>query len=277
MVAVSTFCVHATTNHAELERVPSAAGLALEGSGRARAADSEGSARPALRARPGRRRSTTSAVKSFSPRISAEPDAVGVDGHAGLLERAGSWPTLKPPEATMRTPGKPVASSALRTFHTSCGLTPRGSKRPICGQSERSTIVVGRVEPHAPEPRAERSRDRQRPCATQSLSKSTSTTTSISRADVSTKRRAAAHRVAAVGRDQAVGHGAEPAAAPPRGLRVGRDADGAGDVGGVAVAGLHAVVVVAGREVEDRLAARRAHDLADVASRSACAARGVPR
>ena len=60
-------------------------------------------------------------------------------------------------------------------------------------------------------------------------------------------------------------HGADPAAAPPRGLRVGRDADGAGDVRGVAVARLHAVVVVAGREVEDRLAARGAHDLAHVA------------
>ena len=50
-------------------------------------------------------------------------------------------------------------------------------------------------------------------------------------------------RVAAVGGDQAVRHGADAAAAPPRGLRVGRDADGAGDVRGVAVAGLHAVVI----------------------------------
>ena len=58
--------------------------------------------------------------------------------------------------------------------------------------------------------------------------------------------------------------GADAAAAPPGGLRVGRDADRAGDVGRVAVARLHAVVVVARREEEDRLPARRLDDAADV-------------
>ena len=72
-------------------------------------------------------------------------------------------------------------------------------------------------------------------------------------------------RVAAVGGDQPVRDGADPAAAPPRGLRVGRHADRAGDVRAPAVAGLHQPVVVAGREVEDLLAARRLDDLEDVA------------
>ena len=72
------------------------------------------------------------------------------------------------------------------------------------------------------------------------------------------------HRVAAVRRDQPVRHRAEPATAPPGGLRVGGHADRAGDVGGVAVAGLDAIVVVPRREVEDRLAAGRVHDLAHV-------------
>ena len=73
------------------------------------------------------------------------------------------------------------------------------------------------------------------------------------------------HRVAAVGRDQRVRHGADPAPAPPGGLRVGGDADRPGDVRRPAVAGLHEPVIVAGGEVEDRLAARGGHDVADVA------------
>ena len=55
--------------------------------------------------------------------------------------------------------------------------------------------------------------------------------------------------------------GADAAAAPPGGLRVGGDADlaaehRAGDVRGVAVAGLHAMVVVPGGHEDDRLAVR---------------------
>ena len=57
--------------------------------------------------------------------------------------------------------------------------------------------------------------------------------------------------------------GADAAAAPPGGLRVGGDADlgaadRAGDVRRVAVAGLHAMVVVPGGHEDDRLAVRGA-------------------
>ena len=71
--------------------------------------------------------------------------------------------------------------------------------------------------------------------------------------------------VAPEGRDERVRHGAHAAPAPPRRLRVGRDADRAGDVGGPAVAGLHQPVVVAGREEEDGLAVRRLDHRLDVA------------
>ena len=73
------------------------------------------------------------------------------------------------------------------------------------------------------------------------------------------------HGVAAVGRDQPVRHRADAAAAPPRRLRVGGDADRAGDVRRPAVAGLHEPVVVAGGEEDDRLAAGGVDDLAHVA------------
>ena len=77
------------------------------------------------------------------------------------------------------------------------------------------------------------------------------------------------HGVAAVGGDQRVRDGADAAAAPPRRLRVGGDADlGAderpGDVRGVPVAGLDAVVVVAGRHEDDRLAGGRLEHTGDV-------------
>ena len=77
------------------------------------------------------------------------------------------------------------------------------------------------------------------------------------------------HGVAAVRRDQRVRHGADAPAAPPRRLRVGGDADGrlehrARDVCGVAVAGLHAVVVVARGHEDDRLAVRRFEHARDV-------------
>ncbi len=62
-----------------------------------------------------------------------------------------------------------------------------------------------------------------------------------------------------------MGNGADPGPAPPRGLRIGGDADRAGDMGGPAVAGLHQPVVVAGGEVEDVLAPGGLHDLGDVA------------
>ena len=175
----------------------------------------------------------------------------------------------------MRTLEKPSRSSASRTLRTSCGLTPRGSKRPICGDSERSTIVVD-VSSRTPQSCGPSARATATAVPTQSLSKSTSTITSISRAERLDEAARREHGVAAVGRDQPVRHRAHAAPAPPRGLRVGRDADRARDVRGVAVAGLHAVMVVARREVEDRLAARpRARPRARCA-RSACGARACP-
>ena len=71
------------------------------------------------------------------------------------------------------------------------------------------------------------------------------------------------HGVAAVGGDQRVRDGADAAAAPPGGLGVGGDADlgaadRAGDVRRVAVAGLHAMVVVPGGHEDDGLAVRGA-------------------
>ena len=72
------------------------------------------------------------------------------------------------------------------------------------------------------------------------------------------------HGVPTVGGDERVRDGADAPAAPPGGLRVGGDADRARDVGRVAVAGLHAVVVVPRREEEDRLPAGGLDDAADV-------------
>ena len=99
----------------------------------------------------------------------------------------------------------------------------------------------------------------------EALSKSTSTVTFVSAAEALRERARRGDRVAAVRRDQAVRDRADAAAAPPRRLRVGRDADRARDVRGPAVAGLHEPVVVARREEQDRLAARRLDDVADVA------------
>ena len=100
---------------------------------------------------------------------------------------------------------------------------------------------------------------------TESLTKSTSTVTCIWSPKRARERARRRDRVAAVGRDQRVRDRAHPAAAPPRGLRVGGDADRARDVRGPAVARLHEPVVVAGGEVQDRLAAGGVDDLAHVA------------
>src|SRR5438093_39372 len=66
-----------------------------------------------------------------------------------------------------------------------------------------------------------------------------------------------------------VGNRSHAAAAPPRRLRVRRYADvdahhRAGDVRGVAVTGLYAMVVVTSGHEDDRFAVRRLHDLDDV-------------
>ena len=74
------------------------------------------------------------------------------------------------------------------------------------------------------------------------------------------------------------GHGPEPATSPPRRLGVRGHADlgaehGARDVGRVAVARLHAVVVVTGRHEDDRLPVRGLEYRGRCSSRSGCAAR----
>ncbi|GBD46580.1 hypothetical protein HRbin41_01408 [bacterium HR41] len=71
--------------------------------------------------------------------------------------------------------------------------------------------------------------------------------------------------VAAEGGDERVRHRSHSPPAPPRRLRVGRDTERPSDVRRPTVTGLYKPMVVAGREVEDRLAARRLHDLANVA------------
>ena len=77
------------------------------------------------------------------------------------------------------------------------------------------------------------------------------------------------------GGDQAVGHGAHAPPAPPGGLGLGGDADRAGHMGAVAVAGLHQPMIVAGWEVEDLLAPSRLHDLKDVAHDQRAAGQGA--
>ena len=131
------------------------------------------------------------------------------------------------------------------------------------------------VEPHAPQPVAERARDGQ--------GRGHGVVVEVDQDDdvrlVADDRREALRRldgVAAVGRDQPVRHRAVALAAPPRGLRVRRHADGAGDVRRVAVAGLHAVVVVARREVHDRLARAPPRRPRARSWPPACAAPGCP-
>ena len=70
--------------------------------------------------------------------------------------------------------------------------------------------------------------------------------------------------VPAVRSDEPVRNGADPATSPPRGLCVGGNADRAGDVSGIAVARLDAVMVMAGRKEENRLAVGRLDDAAHV-------------
>src|SRR5207237_5844501 len=71
-------------------------------------------------------------------------------------------------------------------------------------------------------------------------------------------------RVAAVHGDEGVRDGAEPGRAPPLALLVGRYADGAADVRGVARTGLRLMGLVARAEHDDRLALRGRDDVAGV-------------
>ena len=156
-------------------------------------------------------------------------DSVGVDGHVERLElpdplrgEAAGGNDLDVVEAG------PVERS--RTFSTSRGLTPVGVKPPISSHSEQSTSCsdVSSRTPHSFGPNADATSSA---VCTESLTKSTSTVTFISRVVTVGEQLCGAHRVPAVGGDQAVRDGADPAAAPPRRLRVRGDADRARDVG----------------------------------------------
>ena len=158
----------------------------------------------------------------------------------------------------------PAASSASRTRLTRTSFTPVGLNSPMIGQSERSTMQLGGVEANAPEPVAEGVRHLERRAHRVVLEVHEHGHVHLVGEAVGPGARGG-DGVAAEGRDQAVRHGADAAAAPPGRLRVGRDADRAGDVRRPAVAGLDQPVVVARGEEEDRLAVGRLHHLADVA------------
>ena len=170
----------------------------------------------------------------------------------------------KPPETTIRTSPKPLASSCSRTSRTSSGATPFGACSPCTRWSERSASRsdVSSRTPHSAGPSARATAERGADGVVGEVDQ---------HGDVHVvrvaprERRRGGDRVAAVGRDQPVRDGADAAAAPPRGLRVGRDADRAGHVRRPAVAGLHEPVVVARREEQDRLAAGGLDHLGDVA------------
>src|SRR6266571_6561595 len=119
--------------------------------------------------------STISAVKSFEPRISDEPTPYASTG-TPCSSNSPIFSTVKPPETMIFTPSKPPASSASRTFETSCGLTPFGGKSPISSHNDRSTSdsAVSSRTPHRRGPSASATASAVR---TESFSKSTSTVT----------------------------------------------------------------------------------------------------
>jgi hypothetical protein len=123
---------------------------------------------------------------------------------------------------------------------------------------------VGGVESHAPQAGTERLRDGQRGSNRVVLEVDEDGDAHLA-GELARKGAGRRHRVAPVGGDEGMRDGADAPAAPPRGLGVGRDADRSRDMGRPAVAGLHVPVVVARGEVQDRLAACRLDDLADVA------------
>ena len=211
---------------------------------------------------------TTSAVKSFCAAHERGADAVGVDRDARGLEARGS---SRREAAGDDDPHVLVAGVVERRadLRDQPGLTPAAVGPPRArGRRATRRCRAGRPTGRRPSASATSSAVR-----TESFSKSTSTVTFISSREALGERPRRRDRVAAVGRDQPVRDGADPAAAPPGRLRVGRHADRPGDVRGPAVAGLHEPVVVAGGEEEDLLAVR---GLDDVARRCASPACGGP-
>ena len=208
--------------------------------------------RPSRRAAPSTM--TTSAVKSLSPRISDEPDAVGVhrDARAPRTPRIRS--ASKPPETTIRTPLWPASSSAARTFSTSRGVDAGRLEAAHLVQSERSTrsSEVSSRTPHSSSP--ERVGHLQRGLDRVVLEVDQHGDVHLVGEPLGEARAAASRCRRRRRRSAPCGTVPDAAAAPPRRLGVGGHADRAGHVGGPAVARLHQPVVVAGGEVEDRLA-----------------------
>ena len=185
-------------------------------------------------------------------------DAVGVDRGALGLEPP-DLSTSKPPETTIRTRSWPAASSARGRARVSSTLT-RGARPASPSPGAAPGRRAPRRCPGARPTVAARARRRPRwRSAPSRFEVDEHRDVHLLRVAAGERPRAG-HRVAAVGGDERVRHRADPAAAPPRGLRVGPHADRAGDVGGPAVAGLHEPMVMAGREEQDLLAARGVDD-----------------
>src|SRR5205085_4483363 len=70
---------------------------------------------------------TTSAVKSYDPRMSDDPTPYASTGTCAS-SNVRIFSAVNPPDATIFTRSNPSRSSASRTFRTSRSLTPRGSK-----------------------------------------------------------------------------------------------------------------------------------------------------
>src|SRR6267143_2800745 len=83
---------------------------------------------------------TTSAVKSNRPWNRLEPTPYASTG-TRCSSNCRILSTVNPPETTILTSLKPSASSARRTFQTSCGFTPVGLNVPICRMTDLSTSV----------------------------------------------------------------------------------------------------------------------------------------
>ena len=183
-------------------------------------------------------------------------DAVGVDRHAEALEVAD---LLGREAARADDLHALVAGGVERLAHLA--RPARGSRRSAGSRPSRPTATRStrrsEVSSRTPQRSSPSASATSIAVVTESFSKSTSTVTFISCAYWLRPRLRGRDRVAAVGRDQRVRHGADAAAAPPRRLRVGRHADRARHVRGPAVARLHEPVVVARREEQDLLAARR--------------------
>ena len=202
-------------------------------------------------------------MKSFEPRISDEPTPYASTGTPSA-SKARIRSAVKPPETTILTFPKPCASSSERTSRTRSAFTPGGASSPSVRASETSTScseVSSRI-PHRSSPSASATSSA---VCTESLTKSTSTVTFMSPREAVGELARGQRGVAAVRGDQAVRDGADAATAPPRRLGVGRHADRSGHVRRPAVAGLDEPVVVAGGEVQDRLAAGGLDHLVHVA------------